>query len=108
MDPRYKLKWFQTSWRAEYYNAAKQKTTNVWNKYKRSALEDTGNQYQDPSTTEMDEISSIVAEKLKTHYKPDDELNRYLSEPLVPMSAGVEGALQWWRVRIYTFINFQK
>jgi len=74
---------------------------NTWNKYKRSASVDAVN--ASPVEVEIDEITSIVAEKLKAHYKPDDELHRYLNEPLVPMSAGVEGALNWWRESTYCF-----
>jgi len=108
LGPRYKLHWFEVAWKKEYADQAKAKITQLWtSKYKHgSQQQNTLHGADDTSvssgTPGEGGIQALMAQKMRRFHKQDDELKRYLKEPIPnpgQITAGVDGALNFWKVR---------
>ena len=90
LDPRIKLKYYQTQeWEQEYIDAALEIVTNVYNiNYKQNATS--------PINDKVVDLNDFLANVFgKNNEIKVDELEDYIQKPIVPFKTD---PLQWWKV----------
>lgn len=117
LDPRLKDKWYAAvKWKSCWIRAAQKDVRELWTsfyKLNKSVSEEPNN--EPPQKKSRNSVLAKITAQMKNikSVDPEDELTRYLRDPVVPdeslsqETSPVQDVLTWWKVRGLIYFYFQ-